>query len=163
MTNQEQERVVRGFQSVTKTSQYPTSILHLQRHTYPAIGRPQPSSPPPALEAFEHLFFPARAAPGPMTILPPMPAMLASFVQLRLVNCSDSASDATLTDAGRCPNPTINPNEVHLPRGPGYNDIHQRTAGRVCGREYPATSASGRVSEVEGSLIYQSNAVQCGM
>jgi hypothetical protein len=56
-----------------------------------------------------------------MTNLPPMPAILASFVPPRLVNCFESASDATLTDAGRCPNPTpysINPNEVHLPRGP---------------------------------------------
>jgi hypothetical protein len=52
------------------------------------------------------------------------------------------------------------PNEVHLPRRPGYNDAvsKRRPAGGAYGREYPATLASWRVSEVEGSLIYQSNA-----
>jgi hypothetical protein len=100
MTNQEQNV---SFQSLTKTSTVPTSISHLQRHPYPAIGRLQKSRPPPALEAFEHLFFPARAAQRPND---QFAAMLASFVQLRLDNCSESASDATLTDAGRCPNPT---------------------------------------------------------
>lgn len=100
MTNQEQNV---SFQSLTKTSTVPTSISHLQRHPYPAIGRLQQSRPPPALEAFEHLFFPARAAQRPNDRFA---AMLASFVQLRLANCSESASDATLTDAGRCPNPT---------------------------------------------------------
>jgi len=100
MTNQEQNV---SFQSLTKTSTVLTSISHLQRHPYPAIGRLQQSRPPPALEAFEHLFFPARAAQRPND---QFAAMLASFVQLRLANCSESASDATLTDAGRCPNPT---------------------------------------------------------
>lgn len=52
---------------------------------------------------------------------------------------------------------SINPNEVHFP-GARVITISTDELLGSCGREYPSTSASGRVSEVESCLIYQSNA-----